>query len=387
MSRRRLLKFLLLRAEQTVALTAVLFLLFGLNGFWDFRNNAWAPARLVWQGFSPASETARSALSQQVDMPIALGVWGPLAWLLFLPFGSLNYTAAAGLWVLLNATFLWSLPHLVVPRLSWPKGAVYGALLLLFPPILVMFSLGQISLFLTFILLLSVKSLLGGAAFLAGGLITLGFLKPQLLFFVLPLQGILAYQRGLIKQFGLGILQGAGLQAAGLFLVLPTWPGEYRSILQANPAWFHPNLWSWFSHLLLPPWGMFAWLGCVVVAGWWLLLQAKKAPWKAALWGLALTPPLSPYSWSWDMVLGLPLFIFIAFQLRGRARLWFVTGFVGLCLLVVAQRLMTGLEETFVWVSLALLVLCGAGEYHAAFRGIQPEYCARGAIGRNVGDR
>lgn len=363
MSRRRRFEPLWLGIEQTFLLTGVVLVLFGLEGFGDFRNNAWLPARLIWQGYSPA-EAPTNMLSQRLGTPL-VGMWGPLAWLAFLPLGSLRYETASLVWTLLNSMMFWRLPELVVSRLSWPKQSAYGALLLLFPPLLVMFALGQVSLLITFVTLASLKALLGGSAILAGGLLTISLLKPQLLFFVLPLEGALALRRGCGRQFGLGLVLGSGLQAVGLLLLRPLWPVEYWTILRENPNWFHPNLLSWLTALLPTFWGGAVWGLCAAGAGWWLVARLQRTPRRALLWGLALTPTLSPYSWSWDMVLGLPLFLHTLDQLTVRAHRWLLVGFVGLCLVVVGQRIVTGEEKTFVWVPIALLALCAVGEHLA----------------------
>src|SRR5207245_1123249 len=151
------------------------------------------------------------------------------------------------------------------------------------------------------------SSLSHGRAELTGGLLALLLIKPQFLVLVLPLALIWAWRRGLARKLLAGFMLALLAQAVALTLLWPAWLSDYYTLLLRNPLWDQPNLLSWLNGFVQPELAWAVW-GCAAVLGILLLSRTSRSSLsQSSLWTLALTPVLSPYVWSWDFVLCLPL--------------------------------------------------------------------------------
>jgi hypothetical protein len=146
--------------------------------------------------------------------------------------------------------------------------------------------------------------------------------KPQLGILVLP--GLLiAHQReyGLRKTcfFGMGLGLSILLLMLPLFLVYPGWIDDFLIAQSENPVWLHPSLFR-----LLPMWlgeiGRVLWVIMAIgITGLNFWLWWKRPANEVVQWSLALTPLVTPYIWSWDFVMSLPLLISTIFNFKSYA--------------------------------------------------------------------
>ena len=322
-------------------------------GGWDFRNNLWAPAYLLLQGESPYDLSGLYELGNPVWLPMVIGA--------FFPLGILPLSQAAMIWRLAGMAAIVGLVWLVAEqkRPSLILFAIGVLAIALYPRTIAHIQLGQFSLLATFLYLLAVVLIRQQRLWLAALLVALALAKPQL--GLLALMGLLmmVYRQqqawGMVR-FGLAIGGWCVLLTLPLFLLYPAWPADFLLALGRNPTWMQPSLFS-----LLPVW--LGWWGWVVWAVLLVLVvgingRIWQQPGLAAMcWSLALTPLVSPYIWSWDFVLLLPLFVWALFKARrleAHGLLW--TGYLlnwGLMLWIVLNT--DGSDDYFWWGSWLLV--------------------------------
>lgn len=283
----------------------------GFSG-WDFRNNLWGPAHLVWLGQSAyAIHRLFPDGSNAIWFPQAIGVFAPL--------GLLPLRQASSVWLLLNTGALtvtgWSLfrrAGKVHPE-PWRLGIVL-LLAVLFPPTIHHFVLGQIGLIIVLALLYAAHfierdQLLFGALFLAFGLT-----KPQLCLLLVPAAlGYLVVRRRLNTSLTLAgyIVVASVIMTTPLWLADIAWWVDFIANLQRNRRWQQPStLWLIQSHAESPVVAVLVFslifVVCLVAATY---LWIRNGPVQGTVWGLALTTIAGTYIWSWDFVLLLPLLI------------------------------------------------------------------------------
>lgn len=273
----------------------------------DFYNNLWAPVHLLTQGISPYN-----TISLQPELP---ALWMPTAVGLFSFLGFFEFNIAQQIWFLLNVAGLALLLYLSLPGEHSLSVLLAGAFLAyFFPPAINHFALGQVSILSALCLFLAVK-LMERLPWLSACFLAVGMVKPQIGFFVLF--GVCIYQfqsagfKGLFR-YGLRIFLAALALMLPLFLAELGWIPDFIASLQANTLqWTHPSILSqlggWVGNWKFLPWG------ALLLGVFWLIIRLWKneTPHVAALWTLALTILVTPYVWSWDFVLLLPLFVYI----------------------------------------------------------------------------
>jgi hypothetical protein len=189
----------------------------------------------------------------------------------------------------------------------------------LYPRTIAHLLLGQFSLLAVLLYLLSRHLLLRQYIWLSALLVALALTKPQLGIFALSGLLIAAYRldatRGTLR-FAAAIVTWIGLLTLPLFLLYPAWIPDFIQALRENQSWLQPSLFS-----LLPIW--LGWPGRLMWALLFVLLLSLNGWlwWKwpcleTLCWSLALTPLASPYIWSWDFVLLLPLLVWGIFHFR-----------------------------------------------------------------------
>jgi len=313
---RRRLRTLLAAAVAVVATAGAVGLMLKLDYLaWDFRNNLWGPAHLLIHGQSPYRIEALFDNSNAIWFPPAIGLFFPLAWL--------DLRWATNLWflgnLLLGLTILWWSRREESAPLS--LSAVILLALIVFPPVLAHFILGQFGLLATF-LLLTAAHFVARRRFLAAGLLlAVTLAKPQLAVLVAPGLAVACVRqggkRGLLVYLGATIL-GTALLTVPLWLGYPAWMPDFLQALGRNSIWLQPTLFTMFRLA----WGPVAQivpvlfsLGLLVLTIW---LWRRYPPVEAMPWTLGLTILATPYVWTWDLVLLLPL----VFRSLFRQRSW-----------------------------------------------------------------
>lgn len=288
---------------------------------WDFRNNLWAPSFLLVNGQSPYNLTVLYEMGSAVWMPVAIG--------LFWPLGYLPLQQASNLWWILTLIGLITIVWLSSGYHRPPKYLFIITLILafLFPPTISHFSLGQITILIC--LLFMVISIYGHKIhpLLIALLIALTLSKPQLTIFFLP-----GYLYSFLKENGSSralqliflILLAIGVLSLPLFYFYPQWINDSIQSLTGNPTWAHPSslfiLRTNFNRIGEILW----WVLLLMVSGINLSLWTRLPKREAAVWSLALTTLVTPYVWSWDFVLLIPLFVSYLYKIKEKSSTWLI---------------------------------------------------------------
>jgi hypothetical protein len=152
--------------------------------------------------------------------------------LLILPLSLLSYPLAQAFW--LSALILIALATLIVVlrTLDWnPHPAALIGLALwfvLFYPTARSVLLGQISIVVLALVALALWALEGGHQTLAGGLLALATVKPQLVFLIVPFLLLMSSRRGNYRAVA-GFLSVMGILLVITSVVLPTWIPSFIS--------------------------------------------------------------------------------------------------------------------------------------------------------------
>lgn len=315
---------------------------------WDFRNNLWAPTHLLVNHQSPYRVTV---LYQEVT-----AIWLPMALGVFWPMGYLPLQQASNLWWVINLVALGAIVWLSSGVRRPPRWLLILGLLLafLFPATIAHFSLGQITILICLVFVLI--SIIGNGIhpLVFGFLLAFSLTKPQLALLVLP-GFFIAYTKDFgifhsIRLFLYSLLAGA-ITLVPLFLFYPQWLPDLIHNLRNNPAWAHPSS-LFILRSIFADFGVVLWwllLVLISILNLWLWLHLSKG--EAIVWSLALTTLVTPYIWSWDFVLLLPLIINYLQKKRGNSRLFLLICYV-LCWSVIAYMKFAGhnAEELYWWV-------------------------------------
>ncbi len=124
------------------------------------------------------------------------------------------------------------------------------------------------------------------------------------------------------------------IQTAPLWVSSSTWFSDFLSNLQRNPSWMQPNIFSMLLNKFGAPALIFWFTLYTIILVLSFQIWSKCKPQKAVLWSLALTAIISPYLWSWDFILLLPLLLDTAIDLSNSlARLTLLIFYVA-CLFI-----------------------------------------------------
>lgn len=289
---------------------------------WDLRNNLWAPAYLLLHRQNPYDLSSLFELGNAVWMPMALGF--------FFPVGLLTEYQSSMLWLLLNIGLI-LLMVLMVAGTVRPRIIPFIFCLLaifLYPPVISHLGAGQFTLLAVLLMLLATRLATRERYGLAAFSLALALTKPQLGILLVP--GLLFYtirHRGVKKcLWFVGLLVfSIILLTLPLFVFYPNWLPGLLAALNRNPTWVHPSLFSLFQ-LWLGHNGVWLWLLLFIILSIVnLRIWQKMPPRTAVYWSLALTGISTPYVWSYDFVIQLPLFIHAIFSLeqwRAQVILW-----------------------------------------------------------------
>ncbi len=282
---------------------------------WDFRNNLWAPAYLTTHH--------QSAYNIQVLFKDSNAIWFPQVIGVFFFLGFFPQYPASNLWAVFNIALLLALVWYSVrqsgKKVKPLKLGFLTACIFLFPPTIRHFALGQVDILIMMAFIAAVYAVERQHLTLAAFLFALALAKPQHSIVVLPLVFVYLFfiqksPRDSVKLF-LAICFFALLQTAPLWFGDPLWPRDFLSNLHRNPAWAQPGIFTLLQNRFGAS-GLALWflLYAIILAAN-LRIWSKNKPEKALLWSLASTAIISPYLWSWDFVLFLPLFTDTAFRL------------------------------------------------------------------------
>lgn len=196
---------------------------------------------------------------------------------------------------------------------------------------------------------------------LGGFFFALALVKPQHCIVVLPSVFIyLLFAKRALRD-GLKVFIATCffviLQTAPLWFSGSIWVNDFLSNLQKNPDWAQPSIFSILHNSL----------GAIGFAFWFIIyatiialnfqIWSKHKPEKAVLWSLASTAIISPYLWSWDFVLLLPLFIDTLIRLSNTLSKLILLTFYIICFFgsIFALQSGTASDEVLWWFPLVLI--------------------------------
>jgi hypothetical protein len=238
-----------------------------------------------------------------------------------------------------------------------PHPLALGILVLfvfLFPPTIRLLILGQAGAILAAALTAGALALEKRRLALSGFFFALALAKPQLGLLVLP--SAVGYLLICQRDWRAAAKLAAFILCFSFALTIPLWLGSsdwaahFLANLLRNHQWYQPSIYSQLT-LHFGSTGQTMWFFLFSLAlGLSTWLWTKYGPTQAVLWSLALTTFVSPYVWSWDFVLLLPLSIDTGIRSGSRlARLTLVIAY-GLCfvLTILSQRL-PGADDSALW--------------------------------------
>lgn len=319
----------------------------------DFYNNLWAPVHLLVRGRSPYNTTDFH--------PSLPALWFPMAVGFFSPLGFLSEVVATKAWFVLNIVELFVV--ILLSLRGQPKfyiSAIIGFLVFLFPPLFNHIVLGQFSITAMFCFMMSAYFVDKRMDWLAAFFLVLGFAKPQLGILALPGLSFFYFQRGSFKaayRFGAQIFLMSILMSLPLFIIYPAWIPDWLANLRSNFTWLHPSLFSilrqsigeW-SYILS---GITLLIGLVICYQLW----RKLPPLVAMMWSLGFTTIVTPYVWSWDFVLLIPVWVYTFTQVNWKRKIFlFGSYWIGWLGFVYIQLLAYGKNNLFWWVPLWFMV-------------------------------
>lgn len=318
----------------------------------DFYNELWGPTYLLVHGKSPYDTSGLNPELPAVWLPMAIGIFAPLGWL--------SGNIATKTWFLISIIALFLIMVLALQDSKSPLSAILaGVFAYFFPPTINHFALGQFSLITALCMMLAAYYANKGHGWRAAFLVALGLTKPQL--GLLAAIGLSFYYfqrsdwRGIIL-FGARVVCAALIMSLPLFIVGPGWMRDWFAATQRNPSWLQPSLFSTLVKFA-GIWGYLLWGG--VAFGGALIcwhLWKRFAPEVAIAWTLGLTTIVSPYIWSWDFVLLLPIWTLIFMQANWKKRIFlslaYLIGWMGM---TIVQSSGTSNNQAFWWVPLWFL--------------------------------
>ena len=315
----------------------------------DFYNELWGPAHLLVQGKSPYDTASLNPVLPAVWFPMAIGFLFPLGWL--------SETLALQVWFVLNIIEI----CVVVYFVQGNKRSLYNTVTLallcfFFPFVLNHFNLGQFSITVMLCLLLSAYSADKQQDWLAAFFLALALSKPQLGILAVFGLSVFYFQRNGFRgvfHFGLQTFLMAILMSLPLFISHPAWIPDWIKSMQANYTWLHPSLFS-ILRQSIGVWGTFIWVVIMMLAlgisyQLWMKFPARVA----MMWSLGITTIVTPYVWSWDFVLLLPIWMYTFIQVDWKRKalllIFYAVAWYGMAL-IQAQE--SSNNQYFWWVPL-----------------------------------
>lgn len=344
----------------SMAVVGLIFLGWLMNNLtlvsWDFRNNLWSPVSLLVQGESPYNIQSLSPDGGAVWFPIVIGLFFPLGWI--------SFSYASVLWLVLSVGLIIVLVIIAAngekPRiLPFSLGLL---VIFLHPRVIAHLQLGQYTIFAVISFLLATYVFAKGKLFWTAFFVAIALAKPQLGFLIVPGIAIACFHRDGLKsaiKYISYLIVITVLFSIPLFIGYWNWIPDFFAALQQNPGWAQPSLLSILGSRLGAA-GILIWLITAVIFslinGW---IWYRLPPTDAIYWSLALTPLVTPYIWSWDFVMIMPLFVRTLYEIRRIPSYAILLGGYAVSWWGMFQIIMqtNGDDQYFVWVSWTTFIL------------------------------
>jgi hypothetical protein len=325
---------------------------------WDFRNNLWGPTHLFVTGRSPYRIDQLFDGSNSVWMPFAITVFSPL--------GILPVQQATTLWAIMSllaylGVVVWSIQK------TRPNPLLLAVMLVgmfISPAFVAHVTFGQFSVWAMLIALVLAELVTRKApAWIVGLLMVIMVTKPQLAFLTGLTTLIVAYRVGqwrLVLQYWGSAVIWAFVLIIPLFIAFPSWIEGLQWAFDRNAPWAHPSLLNLLRSLLDEPINFTVWGVLFVIVVVINVLIAWRMPARDSMrWSLALTVFITPYVWSYDFILLMPILIFTLFNTKTRlTQILWVLGYGAILIYFIYQRVATSnSDDIYWWIPATTLVL------------------------------
>jgi hypothetical protein len=275
----------------------------------------WSAGRAVARGLSPYDAQAMAMLQSPAGYdetffsPYYYPLWTALV---FIPFGVLPLNVAAALWQTLNQMALLGSVVAVLVAMDWRPGAMPFAALVcswvVFHPTLVAFLNSQLSIMILALVCGVLLLLTREQAGVAGCLLALTLIKPQLGIVILPaLLGTMVLRR---QWVGLLTFSATLVLMVGVSQVVePGWISDWLNSRaeQVVVGRIVPSLWGLAYDLVPDAW---LWVGGAAsgllllgfIWAWWRCRTVECLPTMLAL-AVVVGQAVAPFLWTYDQVL------------------------------------------------------------------------------------
>ena len=322
----------------------------------DLRANLFGPAWSLVHGLSPYLPDQAFGCNPPRWFPQSVGLFFPLGWLepqQVAVAWSAGTLALAGFFL---ARF----------RERGSEPLLAAAAVLFFPPLIVHFIYGQFALVAVATSVLSARWVVQRRFGWAGLALAISAAKPQLCVLFVPGLLLVAGRRGGLRdalRLVAATIAATALLTLPLWVAFPGWFHDFVSAQRSNPSWLQPTLLTALSSSLGIVGRALAVLALLTALSanfwlWWRYPAEEALP-----WSLALTSLSTPYLWTWDMVLILPIVIrSITRQTSGRARMgWVLGSLVSWAIAAAVYAAFGGDHRYMVWIPGFFLLLAVMG--------------------------
>ncbi len=328
----------------------------------------WSASHLLSQGKNPYDVPTLISVEREIGwtQEYPYMAWNP-PWLhlLLLPYAWLPFTKAVSLWLITNIALIYICSVSLWRLFSTQKGQrvwwVAPLVAFAFVPTLVTLTTGQINTFVLLGIVGSVFFITRGRDSLAGLMLFLTTVKPQLVYIFLPAAFLwLAMERRWASFVTFGATIGAAISL--LFWRLPSWLDSYLTTMQSPLlSWETPTIGGIVSHYLGTH--LSKYLGIIVlpIILYLLVLNKERLDIRTTTSMILLVSlPTSIFGWSYDQVILIfPLIQIVVWVVEGELGTADAVGVISSLLLYDALMLYLRLAQTpndlyYFWVPIAM---------------------------------
>lgn len=330
-----------------------LFYYFPIGDSWDFRNNLWGPSYLLLHNQNPYHIKLLFTDSNAVWLPPAIGLFSFL--------GAFPFETSRVLWLLINLTAFFIVCLLILQPVRSLSELCWILLLALFPSTIVNFTMGQFSIFSLFAMVFLAKFYSQIPPWITGLFLALLFTKPQLIIFCLPVFIFrLMLEKGTVSVLIqiIWIATGLLISSSPLIIGSENWIYQLIENLKGNTRWLQPNPYSFLVQQIgLPP--LIGFFFFAIALSFLFYYSYAHNMYDSIILSMAITTLLSPFIWSWDFVLLLPLVISSYKKNNIKiARLIILLGFSAITLFYSVIKISGyNSDDLFIWVPPSILIL------------------------------
>ncbi len=363
-----------MKLQSILLITAVILLIIamvvlpwaaGPTGKGDFIGY-WSASRLLLQGKDPYDIAQLHELQYQAypERGYLIYTWNP-PWLpvLLLPMAWLPFQTAAQIWMLANLAVLIATALAVWIGLTGDRSiravSMAVAATVFFPPSLAAIGAGQI---VPWVFLASVAivvwQLRNRHLILAGALMPVMLLKPQVTFLAAALSAWHGLRQRLWRFFaaaGVSVL----ILLAIATLLYPGWLTSYlNDISSRNMAlWLTPTLGGFLFALWPTQWIRYVGLILVLVTPVLYERIGYQRVWLLLGLTLGTAIAVSPFGWSFDQIVLLPLILYMLDARRRLKRWWLDLGLLAIYLIPLIMHIGQVDEFNYLWIPWLTLAL------------------------------